>query len=247
MDILRFTLSGKTAFFKKPDLNTYYYFTFGSIHKVALLGIFGSILGLKGYSDLKSKNDDFPEFYKKLKDIKYSLVPKNENGFIVKKIQQFNNSVGYASKELGGNLIVKEQWLENPIWEIYVRLNNDDMAMSLADAIIHNKCCYVPYLGTNDHPAKISNAGILDNCKLTQSYTRIDSLFLKTKVEYADTEDFDDEISDMQLFKYEESLPVGLDEATHMYIYDTFVNTNLPVKKYDGEVYEAAGENIVFY
>ena len=41
MEVLRFSLSGKTAFFKKPEVNTYYYFTYGNIHKVALLGIFG--------------------------------------------------------------------------------------------------------------------------------------------------------------------------------------------------------------
>ena len=41
MEILRFSLSGKTAFFKKPEVNTYFYFTYGNIHKVALLGIFG--------------------------------------------------------------------------------------------------------------------------------------------------------------------------------------------------------------
>ena len=36
MKALKFTLSGKTAFFKRPEVNTYYYFTFGNIHKVAL-------------------------------------------------------------------------------------------------------------------------------------------------------------------------------------------------------------------
>lgn len=28
--------------------------------------------------------------------------------------------MGYASKEQGGNLIVKEQWLEKPKWEISI-------------------------------------------------------------------------------------------------------------------------------
>ena len=50
MKTLRFTLSGKTAFFKKPEVNSYVYFTYGNIHKVALLGIFGAILGYGGYT-----------------------------------------------------------------------------------------------------------------------------------------------------------------------------------------------------
>lgn len=246
MDILRFTLSGRTAFFKKPDVNTYCYFTFGNIHKIALLGIFGSILGLKGYSKSYNESNDFPEFYKKLKSIQYSIVPKSPAGYISKKFQRFNNSVGYASRELGGNLIVIEQWLENPKWDIYVKLDTE-AAVSLADAIINNKCWYVPYLGKNDHPADISNAIILRNCNIVQNYITIDSLFLKDKVEYAEAEDFEYDNPDLQLFKYEENLPVGLDEATHMYYYKAFVYTNHPIKKYNDEVYEAEGKHIVFY
>ena len=57
MDVLRFELSGKTAFFKKPDMNSYLYFTYGNIHKVALLGIFGAILGFFRY---RNKNVSAP-------------------------------------------------------------------------------------------------------------------------------------------------------------------------------------------
>ena len=50
MDVLKFQLSGETAFFKRPDVNTYLYFTYGNIHKVALLGMLGAIMGYKGYN-----------------------------------------------------------------------------------------------------------------------------------------------------------------------------------------------------
>ena len=53
MEILKFKLSGKNAFFKKPEVNTYCYFTYGNIHRVALLGILGAILGYKGYSQMQ--------------------------------------------------------------------------------------------------------------------------------------------------------------------------------------------------
>ena len=72
MQALKFTLSGKTAFFKRPEVNTYY-FTFGNIHRVALLGIFGAILGYQGYNN----TIELPEFYQKLKDIKLSILPQN--------------------------------------------------------------------------------------------------------------------------------------------------------------------------
>lgn len=245
MDILKFSLGGRTAFFKKPEVNTYFSFTFGNIHKVALLGIFGAILGYKGYSDSKIDNMDLPEFYEKLRDIQASIVPMNEVGYFNKKIQQFNNSVGYASKELGGNLIVKEQWIENPSWDVYVKLDSD-IAIELADSIMNNKCVYVPYLGKNDHTADISNTAILKDCSLAKNYLRIDSLFLNDKVEYGDIEDYEEEYFDVNEFKYEESLPVGLDEKTQMYFYDVFVNTNLPLERYHDEVYEVNGKNIVF-
>ena len=96
MKALKFILSGKTAFFKVPMVNSVCYFTYGNIHKPALLGMFGAILGYKGYG---YEITNFPEYYEKLKDVKISIVPNSENGYFNKKFQQFNNSVGYASQE----------------------------------------------------------------------------------------------------------------------------------------------------
>ena len=160
MKALKFTLSGNSAFFKDNVINTVY-LTYGNIHRVALLGIFGAILGYGGYSKqndmLKKKNKkmpDYPEFYEKLKDIKISIVSNGKNGYFNKKLQTFNNSVGYASKEEGGNLIVKQFWLENPSWDIYILLDCDE-AKKIADYIQNRKAVYLPYLGSNDHLANI--------------------------------------------------------------------------------------------
>lgn len=108
MNAVKFTLSGKNAFFKKPEVNTYYYFTFGQIHKIALLGMFGAILGYDGYAQKKwtkikkgqSIVKEYPEFYEKLNKLHISIVPQNKRGYIPKKVQLFNNSVGYASGEV---------------------------------------------------------------------------------------------------------------------------------------------------
>ncbi|MGL5963583.1 MAG: type I-B CRISPR-associated protein Cas5b, partial [Fusobacteriaceae bacterium] len=124
MRVIKFNLNGSTAFFKKPDVNSYIYFTYSNIHKISVLGILGSILGMKGYN--QQQTSAFPEFYEKLENFKISIVPKNLS--VTKKIQIFNNSVGYASFEQGGNLIVKEQWLENPEWDIYI-LENENIEL----------------------------------------------------------------------------------------------------------------------
>jgi len=53
MKSLRFTLSGRAACFRQPDVNTQVYFTYNNIHKVALLGLLGAVLGLSGYRNYK--------------------------------------------------------------------------------------------------------------------------------------------------------------------------------------------------
>ena len=55
MRAVKFKLKGRNAFFKKPEVNTYCYFTYGQIHKMALLGIFGAILGYDGYGIKKQE------------------------------------------------------------------------------------------------------------------------------------------------------------------------------------------------
>lgn len=249
MNALKFTLTGRTAFFKKPDVNTYLYFTYGHIHKVALLGIFGAILGYKGYNQMNSK-DDYPEFYNKLKNLKISIVPKECS--VSKKIQVFNNSVGYASKEQGGNLIVNEQWLENPSWDIYVLIDNEE-AENLSSSIINNKYVYLPYLGKNDHPADIIDAEIITNIDYKEiDELSIDSMFLSKDFEFIieeyDVDEDDEEHECENIYKYEEALPVSLNQDTNGYELEILVMTNQKLKNISGiKVYKDNDRNIVFF
>ena len=220
MQALKFTLKGRTAFFKKPDVNAHLYFTYGHIHKVSLLGIFGAALGYKGYNQMKD-NENFPEFYDKLKDLKIGIVSNNKCGVIDKKVNIFNNSVGYASKEKGGNLIVKEQWLENPSWDIYVLLDNDE-SEKLSKAILNKNYKFIPYLGKNDHMAEILNVSFLD---------------------YDEEDNYEAE----PLFKYEEKLPIKLDEVNNLYILKTLVYTNNFLEEINrGNVYKVNNKTVQF-
>lgn len=267
MKVLKFTLSGKTAFFKKPDVNTYLYFTYGNIHKVALLGMLGAILGYGGYNQMKkldtskksSKKENeaivFPEFYEKLENTKISIVPNNEKGFISKKVQTFNNSVGYASKEQGGNLIVKEQWLENPSWDIYVLVDSVE-SEKIAEYLLNHKAIYQPYLGKNDHYANIKDSEVIEDNEITEldKIRKINSLFPKRLFEVnleEEEEDDDGDGSDdvyEDTFKYEEKLPIALDKETNMYISEGFLYTNMKVSGHnDVTVYKIGKRNIIFY
>lgn len=247
MEILKFTLSGRTAFFKKPELNTYMYFTYKCIHKVALLGIFGSILGLDGYSGTRKKGA-FPEFYQKLKDVKIGIKCNAKNNCIPTKIQLFNNTVGYASGEAGGILNIREEWLEKPSWDVYVLLLSD-ISKELAELLLASRCVYVPYLGKNEHPADISGGKVFSDKKPAESFKRIDSLMEKNKAEFYSYDDYmeEQEEEDFTLYHYEEELPVRLDEARRMHECENFVATNLWVKKYEDAVYELDGDYVVFW
>ncbi len=228
MDILRFTLSGRQAFFKNPDVNAYNYYTFGHIHKVALIGMLGAIMGYGGYNQMK-KEDELPEFYQKLKNLQISVMPLCKKGRFNKKIVEFNNSVGYASKEQGGNLIIKQQWLEEPEWNIYIAIE-DEESRKLSEAILNNRCVYVPYLGSNDHLADITKPAVITG-NVQENPKHIDSLYLKKYVE-VDLDDYEE-----GAFKYEETLPISIDKNLNMYEYEKFGFSNMIVVKAEKEVY----------
>lgn len=237
MEFVKFTLSGKTAFFKKPDVNKVVYFTYGNIHKVALLGLLGAIMGYRGYNWQSFVNNpknklDFeeqaqPEFYENLKGLNISIVPKNY--IFNKKKQTFNNSVGYASKEQGGNLIVNEIWLENPSWDIYIAIDST-RAEEVKKHLLNKDFVYLPYLGKNDHFANIDKVEIVLGEEITET-KKIDSLFIRDDFKISKTnmalfsEDFVDD------YKYQENLPVALEKEHNMYEFETFIFTNKNVEK----------------
>lgn len=264
MEILRFSLSGSAACFRKPEVNTYVYFTYGNIHKVAILGIFGAILGYDGHNQMKGYgkerrqtklSEGFPEFYEKLRDLHISIIPVYSDGIIPKKAQRFNNSVGYASKEQGGNLIVTEQWLERPKWEIAVLIDSAE-AEALKNAICENRCVYYPYLGKNDHMADITNVKLEQADVIDFSCGRLDCLaptdFVKmAKIDQDDIEDLleekwedlemnhpertenmeyedwrEKELNNNGTFKYKEGLPYSLDPWVNHYQLKEFLYTN---------------------
>ncbi|MCY7008451.1 type I-B CRISPR-associated protein Cas5b [Fusobacterium simiae] len=258
MEALKFTLSGNSAFFKDNVINTIY-LTYGNIHRVALLGMFGAILGYSGYG---KQNSTYPEFYEKLKDIKISIVSNGENGYFNKKLQTFNNSVGYANlvkdekkgiSKKGGNLIVKQFWLENPSWDIYILLDCDE-AEKLAKYIKNKKAIYLPYLGSNDHLANITDVeivNIVEKVSLKNESIEISSMVKANDIIYCniDEDDLDEEESDDAKFDYNNSeyLPVALSKKLNQYIKEKITITNMSVKLLKESYYKMEDKNIVFY
>lgn len=254
MEAISFEISGKTAIFKKPDVNSYSYFTYNNIHKPALLGILGAIIGLDGYTKLydsnrKAKeekigyNDGFPDYYEKLKDLKVSIVPLAKNGYFSKKIQTFNNSVGYASFEQGGNLIVREQWLENPKWQIIILENETEEYKKIKEYLLNKKAVYIPYLGKNDHFANIDFVKEI-NLEISKDFKKIDSIFIEDHFEIEDSAG-----RRILPFIFRETSPVSLQKDFHFYEYENmiFTNQNLNLKKEFKDIYFFEEKNYFFF
>ncbi|WP_094606246.1 hypothetical protein SPSIL_026500 [Sporomusa silvacetica DSM 10669] len=238
MRALRFELKGETAFFKKPDVNSYAYFTYSHIHKIALFGMLGAILGHGGYMQQYDVNyplttnrkkakevQVFPEFYEVFQQARVSIIPHGDRGYFAKKLQIFNNTVGYASQEEGKVLNVREQWLEKPHWTIYVA--DDDgleagVFEKLAKSLLHSQSVYMPYLGKNDHPAAITNPALVEVSQVEQvefidSLHRSDTLSYKArgKIKPGQGKSF-----------FKEFMPVALNAENNGYVFHPLVVTN---------------------
>lgn len=261
MRAISFELSGKTACFRKPDVNQYAYFTYNNIHKPALLGLFGAILGYGGYTQLYNKNKQieeanktikkkadkkpldsgYPEFYEKLQHLKVAITPIASHGYFSKKVQVFNNSVGYASKEEGGNLIVREQWLENPKWQIMVLDDGTEEYKRLKEYLLGGKSVFVPYLGKNDHPANIDTVKELELDKKRENI-RLSSLFIEDQCEIS-TSKPRGELSSW----FREVSPRGLQKDYHFYEYQNLVFTNHKLASSEYKSIYSYGEQNYFF
>lgn len=260
MRALRFELKGETAFFKKPDVNIHTYFTYSHIHKIALVGMLGAILGLGGYLEqyninAKCKKTEqrqvFPEFYQVFKKARVSIVPHGDRGYFSKKVQIFNNTVGYASQEAGNVLNVREQWLERPHWTIYVA---EDEGLpqgtfdKLMEYILQSQGVYIPYLGKNDHPASIGNPAVVELTSAIEPRF-IDSLHKGNSIR---CDEFGTIKDDQRVSFFRELMPVRLNEDTNGYVFEALVLTNHEIdqdsiSEEDSQNLYCDGERVLYF
>jgi len=137
---------------KKPDTNDPVYLTFNMLHKPALLGIIGAIIGLEGFKE-KGK---LPEYYEKLHSLKIGIKPlKHENGNFQKSMVKYNNATGLANKDAsnkhGATLNIIEQFLIAPAFRCYFLLDTDnELHQKINDNLKIYHAEFLPYLGKNE-------------------------------------------------------------------------------------------------
>ncbi|MFT4202406.1 MAG: type I-B CRISPR-associated protein Cas5b [Chitinophagaceae bacterium] len=149
MKLISFDLKADFAFFRKPDTNATINLSYNIIHRPAVLGILGAIIGLEGYKE-KGK---LPQYYEVLKEMRIGIEPLNhDNGNYAKTDIKYSNTVGYANK--GTNFLTEELTLINPAYRIFLLLDeNNEYQAKLLTALKNGEAEYIPYLGKNEFTA----------------------------------------------------------------------------------------------
>ncbi len=238
--LISFTIKAEKGFLKKPDINDGIYLTYNMLHKPAILGILGAIIGLKGYQ----KNEELPDYYKKLKDIPVGVKPiGDEKGNFQKTKITYNNTTGFASNESGGNLIITEQTLIKPSYKIYLLLDlENENERKLYQNIKEQKAEYLPYLGKNDYSLWWDKEEVEEYiCEKADSFSesfQLSTVFIKEetvkdsmedKTENFELLDFSTITKEKQFVSFER-LPVNFNEVLFQYNYKDFAYTTFNLK-----------------
>ncbi|MCK5721391.1 MAG: type I-B CRISPR-associated protein Cas5 [Gammaproteobacteria bacterium] len=235
MKLISIDLKSNFGFFKKPDINDSIYLTYNMIHKPALLGLLGAILGLEGHKSYGV----LPEYYKKLQSLKIGVEPIGEgqkNGNFEKTTVKYNNATGHAS---AGTLNILEQILIKPAYRIYLELDENE---ELYGRLKNYEAVFIPYLGKNDFPCwwenfKEDHGNVTD---ISSETFKIKTIFRKPK---------DTTLSELReqiafgfiagmrekaeaVFSQFERLPTGFNEELKQYSEpEEFVYTNMQFTK----------------
>lgn len=257
--LISFTIKAEKGFLKKPDINEGIYLTYNMLHKPAILGILGAIIGLEGYQ----KNGVLPEYYKKLKDIPIGVEPiGDEKGNFQKTIIYYSNTTGFANageKNSGATHLINEQTLIKPSYKIYLLLDlENENETKIYNNIKEQNAEYLPYLGKNDYSLWWDKEEVeeYDNWELfvKNSNFRISTVFKKDEaiVNYLARAISRRSIAGRKNdFNYFERLPIGFNEKLFQYDYSDFAYSNAlleeEIKIDSANLYNLKGENEVVY
>ena len=211
------------------------------LHKPSLLGILGAIIGEKGFQ----KHGEMPEYYKKLKDLKVSIAPLeenektyHENGNFSKTIIKYNNTTGLASEEEGGNLMITEQALVAPAFKCWIMLDlANEIEAKLCNYLKGSKAEYLPYLGKNEFSLWWDNFVEYEYEPLSpEGIFQINSLFIKeeTVKDGKSNARFRPGVLSHSRSKYMyfERLPIGyIESPLFQYEYKDFAFTNWDLRQ----------------
>jgi CRISPR-associated protein Cas5h len=235
--VISISIKSDFGLLKKPDTNDPMYLTFNMLHKPALLGILGAIVGEKGFQEYRK----LPDYYKKFKDLKVSIAPLEEggklfhdNGNFVKTVIKYSNTTGLANED--GTLIVTEQSLVSPAFKCWILIDTKtEIEAKLYTYLKNNQAEYLPYMGKNEFSLWWDNFTEYDfDLFVPTTDFKIYSLFIKEetlKDGKVQTRFQPGKCLNESKYSYFERLPVGYNEDLFQYEYRDFVLTNWNLKQ----------------
>ncbi len=236
MKLISFDLQSEFGFFRKPESNNTLNVSYNVVHRPAVLGILGAIIGLEGYRE----KGQFPEYYEKLNHLKIGIAPLgHEQGNYLKTPIKYSNTVGYANK--GANFLTEELTLIAPKYRIFLLLNPEiGEEKNLLKNLERTESEYIPYLGKNEFTAWWDNFQEYSFAEVdhSQSITgKIETLFIRNQVISKNTSEPNIGILDLALedlddlpLLYFERLPIDFDLELIQYRMEEMVFTNQRIK-----------------
>jgi len=239
VEILKFTISGQGASFTRPHFNSIFS-SYSHIHKVALLGLLGAIVGIEKTEEAP-KSSKFslrrpPAFYSQLRDLEVSIVPHKVSFF--SKEDVITDTTGFNNDS--STYVAKYQTLLSPSWDIYIKKSDNPHYEKLKEFLLNGDAVYTPYLGRNHWLANITDVEVLEG-EETFEVDVIDSLFPEINVE---TEESDDFLTDRICFR--EFMPVRFDLILMQYEEQVMVLTNDIVVKTDKPLVQCHNKTLYF-
>lgn len=232
--LISIDLKGDFGFFRKPDANNTVNLSYNMLHKPALLGIFGAIIGLEGYKE----KGTMPAYYDALKEIKIGVEPLlHEKGNYPKTVIKYTNTIGYANK--GSTYLTEEATLIKPAYRVYALLNLDDSNHNqLFDYLQAGKATFLPYFGKNEHAIWWEKESFLEY-KFQSVEKPIGNFYLKTLFLKQDVIkehkaepilNFMTFLEEETPYMYFERLPKGFDTSLFQYEIGDYVLTTFQLK-----------------
>ncbi len=242
MKLISFDIESDFGFFRKPESNKTLNVSYNMIHRPAILGILGAIIGLEGYKE----KEEFPEYYKRLNHLKIGITPLNhEQGNYLKTSIKYSNTVGYANKDVfnkGTTFLTEELTLVAPKYRIFLFLvmDNDDEVL-LYNSLKDGKSEFIPYFGKNEFTAWWGNFMEHEFSEVnseSQLIGKLETLFMRNQIIKDNVEEDNlsfldvigaDDFDDLP-FMYFERLPVDFDLNLIQYQVEEMVYTNYKIK-----------------
>lgn len=236
MKLISFDVQADFAFFRKPETNNTINLSYNIIHKPAILGFLGAVLGLDGYK----KKGKLPTYYEQLREVKVGVEPlQHEKGNFAKTSIKYTNTIGYANK--GTNFLTEELTLINPAYRIFSLLDESNALQGqLLESLEKAESVFVPYFGKNEFTAwwqpssfreysfSLKEIGANQSVKIVTVFQK--EIVLKDQVE-TPFPDFTKPFNfDASPFIYFERLPKQFDEVLMQYELADFAYSTYQIK-----------------